>query len=79
MVLVETSVERGRKVVTLSAPLQVINHTSSALHCGFMLNDGEESDELLPPQEALWAGLRVMREGSVLVWTYHIRMDLLIR
>ena len=67
MVLVETSVERGRKVVTLSAPLQVINHTSSALHCGFMLNDGEESDELLPPQEALWAGLRVMREGSVLV------------
>lgn len=67
MVLVETSVERGRKVVTLSAPLQVINHTSSALHCGFMLNDGEESEELLPPQEALWAGLRVMREGSVLV------------
>ena len=67
MVLVETSVERGRKVVTLSAPLQVINHTSSALRCGFMLNDGEESDELLPPQEALWAGLRVMREGSVLV------------
>ena len=67
MVLVETSVERGRKVVTLSAPLQVINHTSSALHCGFMLNDGEESEELLPPQEALWAGLRVMREGSVFV------------
>ena len=67
MVLVETSVERGRKVVTLSAPLQVINHTSSALRCGFMLNDGEESDELLPPQEALWAGLRVMRKGSVLV------------
>ena len=67
MVLVETSVERGRKVVALSAPLQVINHTSSALHCGFMLNDGEESEELLPPQEALWAGLRVMREGSVFV------------
>ena len=57
MVLVETSVERGRKVVTLSSPLQVINHTSSALRCGFMRNNNEES-ELLQPQEALWAGLR---------------------
>lgn len=67
-VVVQACMEKGRKVLVLSAPLQLINNMNAPLQCGFIpSNPSMTKEEAVPSHECVWASLEVVQSGGVLV------------
>lgn len=64
-VVVQACVEKGRKVLVLSAPLELTNNTDAPLQCGFV--PSEAANGAVPTHERVWASLEVVRSGGVFV------------
>ena len=64
-VVVQACVEKGRKVLVLSAPLELTNNTDAPLQCGFI--PSEAANGAVPTHERVWASLEVVRSGGVFV------------
>ena len=63
--VVQACVEKGRKVLVLSAPLELTNNTDAPLQCGFV--PSEAASGAVPTHERVWASLEVVRSGGVFV------------
>lgn len=64
-VVVQACVEKGRKVLVLSAPLELTNNTDAPLQCGFV--PSEAANGAVPTHERVWASLEVAKNGGVFV------------